>query len=254
MSWNLALHMLLVAAAALAQGATSYLGWRVTVDGGVLPEKRKRYEFLFIAFAACGVLATIIGAYRGGNIGQELSDIRKGQQQEVAAIKNIEHGMKTPRALLQIDRLLPLFRDRFGHLQINSIIKNHGDLLAVNEYPFRRIRVFPLPLPTTQEKINDIENLLWAELKEAADDKFGDRGDSIGPEQQVVQPITGIDSIPDGQWKQIQSGTLVVYFAMILRYKDDQTGAPHETDVCRYYWGKDPLVFHHCETGHNDMW
>ncbi len=74
MSVSLAIDLSAVAVAAVAQALSGYLGWRVTVDG-VREERQKRYEIVFVACAALGVLATVLTAYRGSNIAAELSGI-----------------------------------------------------------------------------------------------------------------------------------------------------------------------------------
>lgn len=59
--------ILWVACAAIAQAVTSFLGWRVTVDG-VKKERKRLYEFIFIAAAVCGIIATIVAASRTANL------------------------------------------------------------------------------------------------------------------------------------------------------------------------------------------
>jgi hypothetical protein len=90
MFWDIALPVL----AALAQGLTGFLGWRVTVDG-VKEERKKLYEWLFAIASLVGVVSVGIAAYRGSQISRDLADLKQGQQSTNAGIQTIANNPPT---------------------------------------------------------------------------------------------------------------------------------------------------------------
>lgn len=67
MFWEIALPVL----AAIAQGLTGFLGWRVTVDG-VSPKRKKLYEWLFVLASLTGIIAVGVAAHRSVDLIGEL--------------------------------------------------------------------------------------------------------------------------------------------------------------------------------------
>jgi hypothetical protein len=86
MFWDIALPVL----AAIAQGLTGFLGWRVTVDG-VRAERKKVYEWLFAIASLVGIVSVGIAAYRGSQISRDLADLRSGQQATNQGIQEIKN-------------------------------------------------------------------------------------------------------------------------------------------------------------------
>ncbi len=78
MNWELVLEISIAAAAAIAQVATAYLGYRLTFKN---PPRRFRgyYEFAFVVIGLIGVIAIIFASVRTYNAGAE----NKGLQQTI---------------------------------------------------------------------------------------------------------------------------------------------------------------------------
>jgi hypothetical protein len=85
MAWDIALALLAFA----SQFVTSYLGWRVTVDG-VKPGRKKVYEAVFVLGGIVGAFSIGIATYRASGIASDLASLKAEQKQTNTEITKIE--------------------------------------------------------------------------------------------------------------------------------------------------------------------
>src|SRR6266851_1706344 len=129
MSWGLFFDMVLVGFSAAAQCVTGYLGWRVTVDGGVSANRRKLYEGLFVVCALLGLVATVGVAYRGGSIGKDLEVIKSAQNQQGSELHKIEANIKQ-QAYVHLTAI-DLSQYKIGdQIRVNNTCTNTSDFIA----------------------------------------------------------------------------------------------------------------------------
>ncbi len=272
MSWGLFFDISLVAIAALAQGITGYLGWRVTMDGADFNSaKRKKYEFLFAACAILGVLATVGAAYRGGSIGKDLEEIKRSQQSQGKELKAIEKNQKHPpnvtmtvppappqpkrRAIVTLSRNtmddgIQITRDsqysQLGWL-VNVSCKNTGTIViakrvACAEYAQRIPANGGIPGKSTlREYWNEFsKKLVSAHPPQYVDlDPGKNTWGSVGLNMLEVDP-------------SLNSGSKVIMVAGAIFYSDE--AGPHKKEFCE--WAQPPFnpsnpTWHFCEIGHN---
>jgi hypothetical protein len=91
MAWDIALALL----AFHSQFATTYLGWRVTVDGAK-SERKKLYEAIFVLGGIVGASSIGIATYRASGIASDLASLKAGQAQTNVGITKIEENTSQP--------------------------------------------------------------------------------------------------------------------------------------------------------------
>ena len=268
MSWGLAFDILLVAVAALSQSITGYLGWRVTVDGGAPDSKKKRYEILFAACVVLGVLATVGIAYRGGNIGKDLDEIKRAQHEQGKELHQIEENQKQQpniavtvpsppkqRAIMALSRKtaddgIEIIKDpqypQFGWV-VNISCKNIGQTVTAKrvscpEYAQRIPATYETPTKDTlQTYWNDFSKRMSASHPpQSVDlDPGSNSWGTVGLSMLDVDP-------------ELNSGSKVIFVAGAILYSDE--AGPHKKEFCR--WAQPPFnppnpTWHFCEIGHN---
>jgi hypothetical protein len=271
MSWGLAFDILLVAVAALSQSITGYLGWRVTVDGGAPVSKKKRYEILFTACVVLGVLATVGIAYRGGNIGKDLNEIKRAQHEQGKELHQIEENQKQhPNITVSVPSVPPPPKQRatmtlsrntgddgiqiihdpqypqYGWL-VNVSCKNTGTIVtakkvACAEYTERIPANGGIPAKLTlQQHWNEFSKKLGA----AHHPQYVDLDPGKNTWGSVGLHMLEVD--PD-----LNSGNKVIMVAGAIFYSDE--AGPHKKEFCE--WAQPPFnpanpTWHFCEIGHN---
>jgi hypothetical protein len=144
------MDILLAVLASLAQWITSYLGWRVTVDG-VRPERRKLYEALFILGGIVGTIAIGLTAYRTNAV---------AVTQNHSHVDFVDPGI-LPRIPGQV--LLPFRENEIPTINIGFAV--FGPVLIKSDFTALRLFVRDAPIGDA-----DIPNELALFKKAKADD------------------------------------------------------------------------------------
>ncbi len=236
MFWDISLAVL----AALAQGLTGFLGWRVTMDG-VRPERRRLYESLFLIASVVGIASVGFAAYRGSLSSGALSELRHGQEQVIADVEKLTPGTK--QAIMQALKLessyQPFAMALDKPLAWNVTFYNTGNDYATGVVGGGKIFVAPDPSRESQSRIVEEFKNTWTESINAT--KGSISGATVAPQSMPDRNSSGAG----GFWftavgpvatrelaDKTHEGSQVIFIVDALRYTDS-TGT-WEIHDCRF--------------------
>jgi hypothetical protein len=231
--------------AAIAQGLTGFLGWRVTVDG-VREERKKVYEWLFALASLIGIVAVGIAAYRGTQISHDLADLKQGQQKANIGIQHIEST--PPSVTFNPQITIPQTPARKEHTRVTfappfpdpvfPLLPYHKDEKpAINvgfgnggDYPVRPGRLHIQVLVVTTDEMLTVFPKHVSELKS----HFRSGGGVINPHSGSVTYYTELGpALTDDDVSKLNNGDKVICAIAFVDWRDD-TGH-YETDFSQCF-------------------
>lgn len=236
MFWDVALAIV----GALATGLNGILGWRVTVDGGVPPARRKLYEFSFAAATLVGIVCVGLTAYRSAITNQHMT----------AQIHARFHADKVEWARFHnsADAGNPNGRWLIPDRPIGATVwlTNRGALPAKVTRGVCLLKVGP-------RLASDLENDLFGELT-AGKSKAPLLSTEILQGDNVQLACRTAAAISEHEYYDLLDKREVVYIGLSLDYGDSALDANDDalnTQVCGYFVVSDPDQIIYCQKDHN---
>jgi hypothetical protein len=213
--------------AGIAQFATAYLGWQVTVTP-LAPQdakRKQRYQRIFWIAGTVGVVAVSAAAIRGGDLGGQVILL---QRQLASAGIPLRPDLRNT-AKYEVDTAQPGKR-----LKIRVSVENAGsaDALDVSSY-FAAVVTDAIPDPDGYSSyLGRLVATVHEKVSKLAVSSIDKR---VSPDRKISAEVQG-DELSEAQLRNFQAGSSRLYVAGSVYYKTLK-GGMYEGRYCAYFTG-----------------